>query len=293
MHKDTVILISGNNIAKRIFDVEKIKTIVFLKSSNIFRRQIYKLSNKIGKVYRKILSDEVFNIQEKNIIIFDSLVNKPFLELLNNLYPNKRLIFFYWNPVMYSLDPKFINKKIECWTYSQMDAVRYGIKFNTTFHSEKLFKNLQYPNEGDIYFVGKNKKRKRHLEHLERFYTESGYKVNFHITKTSKFDIFNLNARESLSYTKVIESSSKYDYLLDFYVYNDSGISLRPLEALILRKNLITNSISIKNEKIYQADIIHPIYKDKLTFKIINEDIRTELIEYYCVEQWLKRFEIY
>jgi hypothetical protein len=74
-----------------------------------------------------------------------------------------------------------------------------------------------------------------------------------------------------------------------------TGLSLRPLEALFFGKKLITNCKSIKN---------HPLY-NKTNIFILDEDSDADLLqfikepiapqpqsikEYYSFNEWLKRF---
>ena len=163
-----IVLRSGEGIARTIFNSENVSNCNYYKKNNFISRQLNRIYALFNKVNMKAVSDEVKNIKEDTIIIFDALMTNSILNHIVELYPDKRIILFYWNPVNTTINPKKVNNKIEIWTYSKSDAIRYNLKYNTTFHSSVLFENLNVEHIEGIYFIGKDKKRKKKIRLFRR-----------------------------------------------------------------------------------------------------------------------------
>lgn len=98
-------------------------------------------------------------LKTDTIIVWDPVMTANFVKWISELHPDKRIIFWYWNPVRKSVNPELLSDNVcEKWTYSLNDCKKYGLNYNTTFYFKELAvdnKNLDY----DIYFVGKDKER--------------------------------------------------------------------------------------------------------------------------------------
>ena len=68
------------------------------------------------------------------IIVFDTHVTPQYLYWLCEHYPDKRIIFWYWNPAddkrIFDLFPR----RMEIWSYSPSDCGKYGFRYNTQFY---------------------------------------------------------------------------------------------------------------------------------------------------------------
>ena len=71
---------------------------------------------------------------DDKIIVFDTHVTPPYLYWLCEHYPDKRIIFWYWNPAddkrIFDLFPR----RVEIWSYSPADCEKYGFRYNTQFY---------------------------------------------------------------------------------------------------------------------------------------------------------------
>lgn len=283
------IIITMNKIVLNIMHKENIPFIKLYKKTGFMNRQVIKLCEKLSLNNYNNLNEDLFKIKQKNIIIFDDIRNTRIINMIIEKNPGHRIIFWYWNPVKNSLHPNKVNKNIELWTYSSKDSHDYNMNLNTTFHSIKLFENINcdnVSNVGDIFFVGKNKGRKKNLIKIEKSFNDRGYSTHFHITRNR---MWNINDKKPLSYEKVLELNSQYNFILDYYEDEYSGMSLRPLEALFMNKNIITNNIPIKNEYLFSTNIIHNI-NNNFHFNKIDKGQRDEMIKYYDIHSWLDRF---
>ncbi len=83
--------------------------------------------------------------------------------------------------------------------------------------------------------------------------------------------------------------------ILDFVSIGQSGLTIRPLEALFLKKKLITNDKFIKNFDFYHPDNVFILGKDKMEY--LSDFLEKPFIEIeesitskYDFSNWIKRF---
>ena len=204
---------------------------------------------------------------------------------------NIKIIFWYWNAIKSHNDKLVTSKYIdEIWTYNRFDADKYNLKYSPQFYNFdfcKIEKNNEEKNvhSSDIVFLGKDKGRKKDLLDLEEKFTKIGLKCNFMIVE-KRTDKVNY-----LDYLKLVGGSK---CILDFNYLLPCGISLRPLEAVGMRKKLITNNPDVINYRFYDKDNIFIIGKDDLNRVIdfVNspfKKVKQNYIDYYSFSAWLKR----
>ena len=232
------------------------------------------------------------------IITHASKITVPVVKYIKRKKPNMRIIVWYWNPVdkmvRESLYPDGICEK---WSFDEMDCKKYGLNYNTQYY----FDDIYLPNnkiEFDILFVGGDKGRIESLINIQESFKDLGISTYFHITETKKpikkyKDIY----KERISYEKILNYISKSRAILDYVSEKQTGLTIRPLEALFFKKKLITNDRLIINRDFYIKENIFVLgeedYKDLPTFlqsefKTIDQDI----VNRYDFSNWIERFYI-
>ena len=232
----------------------------------------------------------------ESIIVFDNQYSKFILKYISKkIRKDQSLIMWYWNPV--SLTQKYytpadifpITKNI--WTFDPEDSKKYGLKFNTTFFSHDVRlpqMNIEY----DVYFIGKNKGRETVLNQLENDFKNQKISSNIIIISDDK----NQQPKTNLiSYQQNLENIAKSKVIIEILQKGQSGNSLRPLEAIFLKKKLITNNKFISNELFYDRDNIFILGDDSADdlLRFINTPFKeypSEIIDYYTISSWLRRF---
>jgi hypothetical protein len=126
--------------------------------------------------------------------------------------------------------------------------------------------------------------------------------VYFHITNSQrqafffKFgNKFKDYYKERISYDEILTYISKSKTILDYVSEKQTGMTIRPLEALFFRKKLLTNDRSIVNRDFYKKENIFVIGIDDLknlpyflSYPYI--ELEKETRDYYDFNQWLERF---
>lgn len=293
----TCILRNGNHSFNYVLD-KRINTISGLYyGSNFILRNIRKLWFK----YKLPFSSIWFNRKMKylhscnTVIIFDTLIEVDFLYWFQKHNRDKRLVFWYHNPVNKSLKRSNIPSVYEVYTYSTKDSERYQLKNNTQFYL-KDFKLSNFDIIYDVLFIGRDKKRLDMLLQLKKDLDNKNLRTNFHITadkrslKSTKY-----NYKNPIPYEDVLNEISKSIAILDILSEPSDGLTLRVMESLFHRKKLITNSTTIKEYDFYHPDNIFVLGEDD--FENINVFLSTpykiisaSVVERYEFANWAKRF---
>ena len=213
---------------------------------------------------------------------------------------NKRVIVWYWNMVTSKeISPDFCRKfGCEPWSFDKSDCEKYGMKFGDTYYFPPEKDPVKKIPEYGMFYVGINRPgRKELLDSLGEYLKKHDLKYRFNLTAIPT-EPASVRAQFSprMDYAEVIGAITDSESILDLNRDNQSGMTLRPMEALFFKRKLVTN-----NEHIVE----YSIYDKKNTYIISDNDfsgldnfIKTPYIEddsnrnkrnAYCYQQWLER----
>lgn len=240
-----------------------------------------------------------YSIDDSNdiiFIIFDAPIWIVNIHYIRKKYKNIKIVFWFWNIVKKNYIKKldFIKKNTDsiC-TFDKNDAQNFNL-----LHHNQFFWLKSIPEENilyDVIFIGKNKNRLEFLEEVYLKLKEMGVKTFFYVVKDSKNDRSNfINLKDDpLPYVDILKLISKSKAILDINHSNQTGFTLRVLEALFFNKKLITNNFDIVNYDFFNKNNIHVIRKDtKLNnnfFKSNYQKIDNIILEKYTFDYWLKK----
>lgn len=280
------------NVSKQGLPVANIyrKTSVFMK---VLRRAYIKLN--FLSIYPWLDSwRNDLNLYD-TVIVPDSVLTPSVVEYINRKNHKARVIIWYWNPVDKSVPvASFYDKKCEIWTFDELDAHKYGIKLNTQYY----FKNIEKKEDeiiNDILFVGGDKGRLQYLLNLQKEFELCNLITDFHIVKTAIKLNSNYDYKARIKYSEVLKKINSCKAILDIVSVNQTGLTLRPLEALFHNKKLITNDKSILNRDFYNPNNIFILDHDKKSeiSDFLDRpfiEIEKKTIDNYDFENWLSRF---
>lgn len=230
------------------------------------------------------------------VIIHASKITPPVVKFIRKKHHGIRIIVWYWNPVdkCVSLN-KFLGTNCEIWSFDEEDCNKYKLKYNTQYY----FNNITLKptkNKFDVFFVGSDKGRIADLMKLKDKFNILGISHYFHITPTGKADMTYKNIyKERIPYVKTLEYISGCKAILDYVSEKQSGLTLRPLEALFFEKKLITNDATITKRDFYKKDNIFVLGKDDIEklpqfLNMPYKFVEKEIINKYDFDSWLNRF---
>lgn len=258
------------------------------------------IDNKFVRAIRKLhLSSELpgkkiwLDTWQGSIEIFDTVIladtgnSFNVARYIHKQWPSKRIIIWYRNSVSAAMitTDDFDRSYCELWSFDKADCNKFYMKYNPQFY----MKNMNYSKSKivqDAFFVGQDKGRLFILKDIEKGLKAAGYRT--------KFCIVGVNSKR-MTYGQILDEISKSNVIVDVQSEGQSGITLRPMEALFYNKKLITNSPEIKQLDFYNANNVFVWGEDpmeKLNDFLISEyDMESCKYMYkYGLEGWVDRF---
>lgn len=168
------------------------------------------------------------------------------------------------------------------YTYSYEDALKYNMKFIQTPYS-KIYSDISVENKC-IYFCGSEKGRKNTLIDIAKYLKKEKMMYHFDVfgKKNEKNDYFEIKSTRGIPYNLVLSSTLKNSCILDIVQeegnVENSGLSLRAIEAFVYGRTLITNNPDIMRFRFYNPKSMHYI-KD-------CNDIKNEWIMEECTNTY-------
>lgn len=282
---------------------------------SLFRKQYSELGVRSARVMSELrfLSKKMYgewfrNVNEYDkIIVFDTCIffDRLLLRRIKSLARTRELYVYGWN-IDYSEDDYKLIKSMSTesnfvyYSYDKNICARYGLNFNTIMYDRNL-QVPKYPIEQEVLFVGKGKTRFEDILAIK-----SSLNLGNITAKIIVIDDINETpvcgveiARNYINYKDYISLIAKSNVILDVTQENQTGFSMRVMEALFLGKKLITTNTEVCSSPIYRTGNVY-IYDTG------NPDINSlrqficrplvpyprEIIEYYSVQNWVSRFQI-
>lgn len=218
---------------------------------NVASRGIRRLWLKYRLPFASIWFDKsVLDDPAKKIFVFESLLTRPYLKWLTQQKKDASIAVWYWNIVKNTIDPRTI-MDLPCsfWSFSRMDCEQYGLKFNPPpYFEEMAYQSTEEP--VDVCFVGKDKGRLEQVLKWKKVFEDQGLSTEFYITPDHPYDK-NPNYSKPISYRQSVEVSARAKAILDYIEIDNSGQSMRVMEALFTHKKIITNNRLIVDYDFY------------------------------------------
>ena len=230
-----------------------------------------------------------------NIIVFDNCATEELLKWINEEVPKEKITLWLWNIPSKKIDRMEKYANIAC--FDEEYCKKQGYKFIHQFY----FENIKIKQDKQIYdfvYVGSNKNRFTILNDLADYATTS--KLNFKIclydpfcdtVKTTKTGIVRINRK--LSYEELLGLIAQSKAIVEINSQFQRGLTLRALEALFLKRKLITNNKYITKFDFYDSNNIYILQNETKDLKIFldseYEEIENKIKDNYSYEDWIKK----
>lgn len=241
--------------------------------------------------YTKECYDKLVHNIHSNILCFDCCRLKEYDVIKSIIKTSKAIDIFFWNPLCFWQKEKYkLRKEImhlkkrgfKLSTFDSRDAIEYGLKLTKNVNRRIDF-NMDASTNYDFYFVGRPKGRKERLDKLANFLSEKGFKTKFILIESSK---------DYISQIDNIKFSSKAKCIVDITASNQTGFTLRPFDALFLRKKLLTDNENIIHADFFEENNIY-VFNENNMDGILEfmakpyKNIPNRIINQYEINQWL------
>lgn len=234
------------------------------------------------------------------IVFFETAVSTALIKQLKKKVNNRaRIVFYLWNPL--KNDKKLIQhilqlkKIVPIYSYDPVDCQRFNLFFAPMLYTRNL-KLPNVPQKNDLVFLGYAKGRESLLKKIYNYCAAEGLKTDFHIVSKEMKDEqtgYVVSSRR-VSYGEYLQRIACSRAILDLVQEGQSGLSLRALESLFLKKKLITNNSQIEKYDFFRPENIYVLKSDNIQgIKDFLQapccDIDEKILFEYDIEKWIER----
>lgn len=286
-----------NNLIYRFYSRMKNKN----KFQEINRLHVVEIANSCGAYY-----DLVFVIKCENMTI-------DTLEIIKSKNPKAKFVLYLWDSVerISNIESKF-EYFDKVFSFDRLDCIANGnLIFNPLFFRDEYVNNSKVEKpEFDIYHLGwYHSDRLALIKKINAYCERNNLKSKMilfvgyfsyliqslfggELKGSRKFLVFK-SVSAMLNRQFIIESRAT----LDIAHPNQSGLTMRTIELLGMRKKMITTNSDIVNYDFYHSNNIlvidrgNPVF-DKEFFKVPYSQIPKEIISKYSITNWLKRMVV-
>ena len=231
--------------------------------------------------------------ETKEVVIFDSMLSVKPANYLRKKYTDLRIIYWHWNHIDIPFFFKSFDTGIERWSYDTIDCEQYKMRFNTQFYIADFANSNNLPIERDCFFIGAVKTRGPYIEKCRDALEAAGLDSLFILSDNTRKD----RERKWVEYHDILNYIKTSRCVIDIVPDTQYGMTLRPLEALFLKKKLITNYKDIIKSDFYHRDNIFILDVDDISrlYEFVKSpfnDVVSQYAPYYDMWTWLERFTI-
>ena len=167
------------------------------------------------------------------------------------------------------------------WSFDKNDCKRYNINYYNQF-IHRIPGISDTPIRYDFAFVGRDKNREIIIRDIKKRLEGYGFNVNIKIIKDNS---------STMPYVEYLKESCKARCLIDVTKDGQSGMTLRPLEAAVYNRKLLTNNKGILDSNLYSenrvllTDSLDSINSVKNFIKKPMNKIHKNLINLYSIDK--------
>ena len=231
-------------------------------------------------------------------IIPDIQITKHTVKALSKKKKKKKTIIYYQNKISKKdLDCIKIAKKtgIRVFTYNLHDAREFNLEYNPQFWNMKYLQNTSSEDRTtnvDVFFCGKDKGRYEELMKLKQELEDYGATTNFIIISNQEGVTRQTTYVPYDTYIGLMKNSR---IVIDLVNKDNKGLTVRPLEALFMKKKLITNYKEIVEYDFYEdnKDNIFIIGETNMKLsEFLKTPFKDNRFDMTCYSEtaWIKRF---
>lgn len=246
--------------------------------------------------------------EDASVLIFGT-ENIKDLKIIRKYLRTRRVSVFTWNPVIdFSQNHRARRMHIrllkglgfKIFTFDPADAEKYELTLVNQVYRQVDEYIEPVAAEFDVYFLGKNKGRFDTLEALGVQLQTKGLRPHFLMMAESKTDYPEKTVvticRQELDYSKNIDLINRSRCLLELTQANQTGLTIRCLEAMFFGKKLITSNPLVRQLPFYDPDLFFILGQDDLSR--IGDFVKSEVPRIaesdligYEFSNWIKQFD--
>ncbi|XUV83313.1 hypothetical protein ACREYP_07790 [Enterobacter sp. TMH.L2] len=288
--------------------------------NNVFFKIILRLWKNSDFIRR--ISDSYFDkiLSQANkqydyvIVLKGESLDKKNLHKFKDKYKNAKFIYYAWDSIRnYPHIQKYLGLFDRVFTFDDNDAKTYDhmthlpLFFSPDFYSKKprslplgekpiiaflgTVHSDRYKLLGELYLKQKNDYKLKFVLFFPSIVVLFGF-IAANIKDIMKYRLYNFTLR-SRSKTQIAEFFSDADAVLDIQHPKQSGLTMRTIECLPLKRKFITTNTHVKDYDFYSANNFYFINRvdvkiESSFFSTPYNDEHAAVIDQYSVDSWVR-----
>ncbi|WP_076645306.1 hypothetical protein [Latilactobacillus sakei] len=272
------------------------------KRKNILIKSICKVDRLLGTNLARLFFNTWKNIlnEYQDVILVAHPDSVQVTQYINHTYPKIKVHIWYNNPVNKEVNPaKFKETDSTIYSFDLKDSQKYNLQYVNQYIDLKPIREvLDKQNDTnvlyDLIFIGRSKGRLPQLLKYKKLFDGAQFKTYYHIVASDEDRFYqDYTFENEISYQKMLMLQSQSRAILDVLQDGQYGTTLRPLEALFMKKKLITNNVNIDKEDFYHPNNIYILterttIQDLIEFMELDfQKIHRNITEKYTFKGWV------
>ena len=294
-NEDNVNIINFSKKKKSFFE----KLIRYIESKFFLINNGLSLPKETRSAFKKISSND-------SVLLFDIDYVRDLQIICKTLPKTKKRSIFLWNPIKthdgknwkVKRNLKIFNSLFDsvC-TFDPSDSKKYSLNLVP----QPFFKPQILDSEKniDLYFIGSDKGRLQQLISIKKNAELEGLKCHFHIIPSKRIEYSkeerNYLSSEEISYEENLIIASQSKCLVEIVQENQSGPTMRTMEAAFLGCKLLTNRESASGDVFFHSNntfiLKNNAYTPLMSFlKSKMENFDNEIYAAHDIRNWWRQF---
>lgn len=166
------------------------------------------------------------------------------------------------------------NKGVRSFSFDQADCEKYGFHFYNQFIESVITTNQPNPSY-DFCFTGMDKGRGALLEQIKQETESRGFKTCIDIRHSKRAKAIQMSKKKGISsYLEYLNNQLDCRCIIDINQSSQTGLTMRPLEAVLYKKKLLTNNQSVVDQPYYNPNNIF-VFKHAIDYSALTSFMET------------------
>ncbi|MGB5920493.1 hypothetical protein [Arcobacter sp.] len=274
--------------------------------NNIRHRTKYPINRVFDNFYHKYMLSQIDDSFDIIFLIRGELIDKVFLEKVRKKALNAKFVMYQWDSLAHHKYKDIIPYFDKVYSFDKKDAKTLNIKYLPLFYTQeyKIVRNSSQDKIYDIVFFGthhsgrldiikkiESLSKKNNLKFKHHLYTNAFYKFKLRLFSSFPKEDLKYLKTKTLTLKDIVKIYEQSKAVLDIEMSNQTGLTIRTIEALGAGKKLLTTNKEIINSEIYDSNYVQIIDRDDIKidsdFFKDNAIDNTEKLKKYSLENWL------
>jgi len=275
----------------------------------LIRDKLFSPLNKIldNLYFARILKSIQSNEYDIFFLIRGGLITDEFLQMAKETSPHAYCVMYQWDSMVHNDYKSKIKYFDKAYTFDKYDANNLKINYLPLFYTNDYanIKNTQSDLICDVCFFGTYHSDRLHIiKAVAMFCEKNKLKFEYHLyagrinisllllQKKIKFSDIKYFKSHTVTLSEIIKQYSVSKAVLDIEMTNQTGLTMRTIEALGSGRKLLTTNINIKESEVFDENFVQVL--DRTNPTIDSEWLNSPLpssdkYDQYHISKWISQ----